>query len=357
MTQAWTPLSETTVRLGLGPTNYAGQAAAFAFAVCGHLNDISAEVVTYRLPGSFDYPTDAAIETSLLARSSVQRAQIRRVVGRYTHVLVDAFKPLFGRLYGSDIGGDLALLNRAGVKVGLLAHGSEIRDPRRHLEREPESHFREAPSAILASLTATADRNRRFAERSGLPIFVTTPDLLVDVPWAVWAPLVVVTSGWTPTPPPERDRLVVLHAPSRRWTKSTSRILPVVDDLRQRGSIELRMAEGISSAEMGSWIRDADIVLDQFGTGSYGALACEAMAAGRPVVGYLSADTVRAIGETPPIVNATAATLRDTLDALIGDAELRATIGTAGVDYVQRLHDGQRTAEALAPFLMANRAG
>ncbi|MEK8143212.1 hypothetical protein NKH18_16655 [Streptomyces sp. M10(2022)] len=55
-------------------------------------------------------------------------------------------------------------------------------------------------------MLAAAERNRRIAEESGLPVFVTTPDLLVDLPTAIWTPL-----SWTWMPGP---------ATSRSWSAS-----------------------------------------------------------------------------------------------------------------------------------------
>ena len=351
-TQSWAPLTNTKIRLGLGPANFAGQAAMFAHAVSRNLPDVSVEVVTYKRPDTLDYPSDVTIDSSTLNRRDVQRAQVRRIAGRYTHVLVDAFRPLFGRLYGTDIGADIPALTRANVRVGLLAHGSDVRDPRRHIEREPQSLFRDAPVEVIRSLILTTERNRRLAKASGLPVFVTTPDLLVDLPWAVWAPLVVDVTAWANHEPAQaRRRPVVLHAPSRRWTKGTERILPVLIELDERRSIELRLAEGVSRRAIPNWIRAADIVVDQFGTGSYGVLSCEAMAAGKPVVAYLSDPTIAAIGETPPIVNATAATLQSVIESLLADPAETAAIGDAGRTYVRVYHDGAMTARALATFL------
>lgn len=101
-----------------------------------------------------------------------------------------------------------------GVKVALLAHGSEVRDPALHRKRNPYSLFLDAPEGYEEKLAAIAERNRRIARESGLPVFVTTPDLLLDLPTAIWAPLVVDVDAWAcDRPVMERERPVVLHAP------------------------------------------------------------------------------------------------------------------------------------------------
>ncbi|MFD8466798.1 glycosyltransferase [Streptomyces cyaneofuscatus] len=349
---AWRKLGPTPVKLGLGPANYAGQGAAFAQAVTRANPDVSAEVVMNQLPQSFDYPADVYIDATGLATLDVQLGQVKRIIGRYTHVLVDAFQPLFGHLNGNSIEGDLAALRKARIKVALLAHGSEIRDPDRHLERHEFSLFRDAPEGIAAKLRTKARNNRKIAERSGLPLFVTTPDLLEDLPTARWAPLVVDVASWADDRPVmERKRPIVLHAPSKRWTKGTDRIMPALTELHDKGVIDFRLAEGIPWSEMRELVRSADLVLDQFTTGSYGTFAVEAMAAGKPVVGYISETVRTATQGRLPIVNATPDTLRDVLGTLLADREGAAAIGRASVEFAHTYHDGTWTAQVLGGFL------
>ncbi|CAM5560253.1 glycosyltransferase [Streptomyces atroolivaceus] len=348
----WTPLGSTRVKLGIGPANYAGQGAAFAQAISRAYPDVSVEVVMNQRADTFDYPADVYVDAARLGELDVQLQQVKRIVGRYSHLVVDAFMPVFGRLNGDTIAGDLAALRKARVKVALLSHGSDIRHPDRHLERHEYSLFRDAPEGIAEKLRSKAEANRRIADEAGLPLFVTTPDLLDDLPAAKWAPLVVDVASWAAdTVVMERKRPVVLHAPSKRWTKGTDRIMPVLTELHDRGVIDFRLAEDIPWAEMQALVKASDLVLDQFTTGSYGTFAVEAMAAGKPVIGYIS-DAVKATtnGELP-IVSATPATLREALDSLIEDREGAAAIGRASVEFAHTYHDGRWTAQVLSGFL------
>ncbi|MER6999064.1 glycosyltransferase [Streptomyces sp. NPDC000410] len=349
----WRKLGDTTVRLGLGPANHAGQAAAYAQAITRLDPDVSVEVVMNQRVGStFDYPADVYVDVTRLGDLDVQLAQAGRIVGRYTHLLVDAFMPVFGHLNGTSVQGDLAALGQAGIKVGLLAHGSEIRHPGNHMRRHACSLFHDAPEGIVEILRAKAELNKRIADEAGLPLFVTTPDLLDDLPTAMWAPLVVDVRSWASEHPVmERERPVVLHAPSKRWTKGTDRIVPVLTELHDKGVIEFRLAEGIPWTEMRELVRSCDLVLDQFTTGSYGTFAVEAMAAGRPVIGYIS-DEVKAVTEGAlPIVNATPDTLRTVIESLLDDRAATARVGHASVGFARTHHDGTRTAQVIKAFL------
>ncbi|WP_256103334.1 glycosyltransferase [Streptomyces sp. ODS05-4] len=349
----WTPVTERTpVRLGLGPANYAGQMAAFAHAVCRTRPDVSAQVFMVTEPGTFNYPADVYLEGRKLGRLTVMLEQSERVFRTYTHLLADAFLPVLGRLNGNHLEGDVPALLRTSIKVGLVAHGSEIRHPGRHLERVAYSLFRDAPEGMVEKLTERAERNRALAERTGLPSFVTTPDLLDDLPSARWAPLVVdVDALACDRPVMERRRPVVLHAPSKRWTKGTDRVLPVLEELDARGVIEFRLAEGVDWTRMREMIQDADVVVDQFSIGAYGTFACEGMAAGKPVVACLSPTVEKALGEGHPVVNAGPGTLREALESLLDDRHAAALLGERSARFAREHHDGTRTAEVLSDFL------
>ncbi|MER5606706.1 glycosyl transferase family 1 [Micromonospora tulbaghiae] len=348
----WRPLGAGPIRLGLGTANYAGQLSALAVAITTARADVGVELVMAKPPATYRYPADRYLNYPGEHRLDVQIARAERVLGWYTHLIVDAFRPVLGRANGDDIAADLPALRRARLKVALLAHGSEIRHPDAHLERHAESAFRDAPEDLIGQLTAVAERNRRTAEESGLPFFVTTPDLLDDVPSATWAPLIVDVDAWAcDRPVLERARPVVLHAPSKRWTKGTDRLLPRLQELHDRRIIELRLVEGLPHHEMRRQVQECDIVVDQLVMGSYGTFSCEGMAAGRVVVAYLSEGPHRAAGVRPPIANATPGTLVKAIESLLDDRPAAVALAAEGTRYVRDHHDGRRTAEVFDAFL------
>jgi hypothetical protein len=149
----------------------------------------------------------------------------------------------------------------------------------------------------------------------------------------------------------ERKRPVVLHAPSKRWTKGSNRVLPVLEEMHERGVIDFQLLEGCSWSEVRERVKSADIIVDQFSIGAYGTFACESMAAGRPVLCYISDEVEAAMGPLP-IVNATAKTLRTALESLLDDPARAAEIGQESAVFVREHHDGRRTAAALSRFLV-----
>jgi glycosyltransferase involved in cell wall biosynthesis len=152
---------------------------------------------------------------------------------------------------------------------------------------------------------------------------------------------------FTPVPPSDAARPLVVHAPSNREKKGTS----FVAEACRRLGLELDVVEGVPHEEARARYVRADIVVDQLKAGWHGVFALEAMALGKPVVSYLRPDVVErsaaGYGVAIPIVNATKETLVDVLRPLAADAGLRRELGAQSRAYVERVHDIDRVADRL----------
>lgn len=348
----WRPLGDTPIRLGMGPANFAGQLGAIARAVTAARADVSAEVFERDIGSPFAYPADVVIPARRLRRLEGQVEQLNRILPRYTHLLADAFQPVFGTLNGTDIAGDLPALREHGIHTALLSHGSDLRDPARHRDSSPYSLFHHAPEEVFRERAAQARRSREIADSAGLDVFVTTPDLLDDLPTATWLPLIVDPDLWASDHPVmERARPRVLHAPSKRWTKGTDCFAARLEEMDRRGLIEFQLIEGLSWSRIRQLVQEADLVLDQFAIGSYGTLACEAMAAGRPVATWLSEPVLARLDPDVPIIGTAPDQVVATVERLLDDPAEAVAAGRASVDYVRRVHDGRETVERLSGFL------
>jgi glycosyltransferase involved in cell wall biosynthesis len=152
---------------------------------------------------------------------------------------------------------------------------------------------------------------------------------------------------YVPRPPSDNPRPLVVHAPSNREKKGTAQVIEACRQL----PVELDIVEGVRHNEARERYARADIVVDQLTAGWHGVFALEAMALGKPVVGYLKPDAVErsaeAFGIRVPIVPATADTLVDALQPLVEDAGRRRELGAAGRVYVEQVHDIDRIADRL----------
>jgi glycosyltransferase involved in cell wall biosynthesis len=167
------------------------------------------------------------------------------------------------------------------------------------------------------------------------------------VPEAHVVPPGIDLAPFTPVPPSERARPVVVHAPSSRAKKGTEHVIAACAQL----PVDLEIVEGLHHADARRRYETADIVVDQLYAGWYGLFAIEAMALGKPVVTFLHEDAVerteRAFGVRVPIVSATADTLVERLRPLVDSPPDRRRLGAESRAYVEHVHDSAKIADRL----------
>ncbi|MCY7289632.1 MAG: hypothetical protein LH624_15660 [Cryobacterium sp.] len=303
------------------------------------------------LPGGFEFPADTSVPLALYnASRSWQRAEFQAVLG-YSHVLIEAERPLFGSLFDRNVAREAESLRTHGLSVAFIAHGTDIRSARRHLATTPWSYFSDDPEQT-AALQADADRNIALLINQESPVFVSTPDLIDDVPRALWCPVVVTPARWLSSRPAMKEPVpLVWHAPSMSRVKGTHLISETMQGLHREGRVKYSERRGIPAEQMPQHISTTDILLDQFRTGSYGVAACEGMAAGRVVLGHVLPqvrDRVRTMtGMELPVVEATPDTLRDVILELIANPAWARSCAAAGPRFVSHVHDGRWSASAI----------
>ena len=339
------------ISLLIGRANYAGQAYHWSEAASAAFGIASSSL------GSESSICHAPHRLTLTDHRDLARAceELQWVVNNHTHVLIDAFLRLFGDLLGEDVGNEIAVLRHHGLRLGLIAHGSEIRDPAAHQQWLPESYFGVAPRDWVAKMTTFTARNKQSADRFDGPLFVSTPDLLNDLPQATWLPLVIDYEQWGSLPESEQRPVPrVLHRPSRTVPpiKGSEVIVPVLEGLHERGIIDYISDPGtVAAADMPALLAQCDIVVDQIRTGSYGVAAAEGMAAGRVVVGNVHPQVREFVGDEIPIVDGSPENFEQAIIALAEDPDRRVHLAQLGRRYAQKWHSGTAAAEALSSFL------
>ncbi|MFF0266516.1 glycosyltransferase family 4 protein [Kribbella sp. NPDC004536] len=345
-------IKKTGRHLLVGPVNTAGQGWLWATALEREVPDLKAESLTTG-SGAFDFRvhrtgTYRQYRSDLRWQLELTAYALREV----THVLFEAGRPMFGQQRGQMWTTDVPMLDAAGIRHGLVFHGSEIRDPAQHRAQYKYSPFRNPEDELTKRLQAANNLMRQHLEGYRGPVFVTTPDLLEFVDNGIWLPLAVDVEEFASTQPVlEREVPVVLHAPSASALKGSAYVDPVLTDLDARGLIKYNRVQGLPHAELAEMVKSADIVVDQFLLGSYGVFACEAMAAGRVTVGHI-ADPVRDLLPAElPIAEATPDNLAEVIERLVAERDTARKIADAGPSYVRDLHDGRKSVAELLPFV------
>lgn len=345
-------------RVVIGAENSAGQGHAWAAALTDCIPGVSAVSFAVDRGSPFGHPVDRSIPGPVFAWSrDWQRAHREQVLSEATHVLLEGGRPILAGGMRGSARADARLLTRRGLGLAYLWHGSDIRDPEAHAARFSHSPFRAGLWEATPALRTRTARSRALLKAVPAPSFVSTPDLLRDLPDASWLPVVVEPHRWTVRRAPlaHGGLPVVVHAPSRSIVKGSDLIDPVLSALHDEGVIEYRRLEAVPHAEMPGQYATADIVVDQVRLSAYGVLACEAMAAGRIVIGDVGDDVLSTVehqtGRALPMTVTDADQLEACIRAICDEPTAALARAAAGPEFVREVHDGRRSARVIAEAL------
>lgn len=353
-------LFEPRPRLRIGTANSAGQARMWAHSLMREYPRVIAESVWLHRDQPMGFPVDEIITPAQQHTPFWQQRMKNRLEDRVTHVLHESGRPLVGSAFGRAFWQESAWMSSVGIRQGLVFHGSDIRNPRRHAELEPCSPFADPGDEEMAELTQqlqrSVDRITPHVLAFDGPVFVTTPDLLDYLPDATVLPVVVDTDLWHSdlVPLSGAHTPAVFHIPNKSGLKGSDVVDAVCERLEAEGLIRYVREENLPHTRVRQHMLESDIVVDQLRVGDYGLTAVEAMSSGKVVIGHI-ADRVLARYETePPIVRATCATFEEVLRSVIADRERAADLGRRGREYAVAQHDGRRSAQILASFVGEN---
>jgi len=334
------------LRILFAPSEVCGQMQLLAehFRLRGH----EALAVNYGEPHPFAQPNDRNLclsKKSRLARFLRSLAFAMWAIPRY-----DVFHFFYGR---SLVPGylDLPILRRMKRKIVVHFRGSDVRSPR-WLRRVVEPRLAGLPEdANLARSTPRQLRTiavwRKYADRT----LVSIPELKEVVPEAQVFQQSIDLARWSPVPAPRRviqdQPVVIAHVASKRRLKGSDHVISAVRQLQSEGlQVELDLVENVPSEQVKLRVAKCDIGVDEVIQGSYGNVAIEMMATGRPVVARLC-EWYRDERPDLPIVNADPLSLADELRRLVVDLRCRLDIGQRGRRYVERCHDVRLHVEEL----------
>ena len=337
----------------IGPTNSANQATLWSSALKRYgLNSQSIRI-------SSDTAQEWFTSNLSIARSDwlkfSERQRLADIVASSANiVLFESLRPMF-RLNNAKDGRnlileDFELMELIGKRIGVVFHGSDIRNTQAHAERNPYSPFHnESPELenLRARTAVNSDLIPELRARK-IPMFVTTKDLLFELPDAHWLPVTIDFEKFhdvakrSPIFSDPNKKLRVLFLPSRSWLKSADLIEPVLIKLRDEGVIEyhsyIATGENIQHSKVPEVMSQVDLVIDQY-LGVIGVFPIEALAAGRLVMSYVPPDT----GEIP-IISITPESIESEIRRVAQERPSQ----TLGPDFARKWHDGNASVRALA---------
>jgi glycosyltransferase involved in cell wall biosynthesis len=216
--------------------------------------------------------------------------------------------------------------------TAAYAQGYEYRD----FESLENSRRRQQQFARAGFACAAVIGMDQYVQRDIFPKVYSVPARIMA---ADYAPHYPNSSNATP---------LVVHGPTAPIAKGTAAVLKAVETLREKYTFEFRLVQGVTRQESLEIMRQADIFVDQFVLGDRGMASLEAMAWGKPVVGYLKPSLAARYPPDLPLVNATQDTLADVLAALLSSGQRRHELGQQGRAYIEKYCDAVNVAPQLA---------
>lgn len=344
----------------LGATNSAGQANSWAHALRNAGRGAQSLQIVKDQTNTW-FHADRTIQRDQWKKLEFRKQLFKEITSSNTSVLLESLRPLFAlnqpSLFTAQEGlNDLIDLWRAGLKVAVVFHGSDIRDQLHHAKMDEFSPYRNPVDPVkFEAVRVRADHTRLIARklnRHRIKQFITTPDLLHELPDATWLPAVIDIAKFETTIAIKSSSgpLKVLFLPSNGWLKSEHLVTPILEKLAKEGVVELVAKGPVSNAQMPTLIESADLVIDRF-DGVVGVASIEAMAAKRLVIANVAPWIYNRAEVTPPVIHATPATLEEKLREIAENNFNHQELTQAGFQYVSKWHDGRESAIRLNHWL------
>ena len=344
----------------IGATNSAGQANAWAMALRKSGRSAKSLQIIKDSDGSW-FSADRTIMREDWKPLAFRKKLFQEITSQNSGLLLESLRPIFAlnqpSLFTAQEGlNDLIDLWRAGLKIAVVFHGSDIRDQLHHAKMDEFSPYRNPiDPQKMEAVRIRADQTRlaaRKLNRHRIKHFVTTPDLLHELPDATWLPAVIDIEKFKTNSEIKESGgpLKVLFLPSNGWLKSENLVTPVLDKLASEGVIKLIASGQVSNSQMPALIESADVVIDRF-DGVVGVASIEAMSAKRLVIANVAPWIYNRAEVTPPVIHATPASLEEKLREIASASFNHQQITNAGFEYVNRWHDGKESAIRLNHWL------
>ncbi|MDR2566558.1 MAG: hypothetical protein LBC97_11010 [Bifidobacteriaceae bacterium] len=355
------PAAPAPGRLLIGSANYAGQGRAWADAVNRHVPGFRALNIQLRTFTARVFEADQLVRVEDLPDPVARVDLALELVAPASHILLEDLRGLIGvnDLREPDLAQEFGLMEAeqllaSGRRVACMVHGTAGRTPALHRSLEPWSPYHDERSEFFQSRARAAEWLHQALGALGVPVFVSTLDMLDYFEEAHWLPVVVSSDDLAPAPPWEPGaKLKVAHAPSSDVMKGSEFVDAALWRLAHAGMIEYTSVRGLPPVAVPRLLRQVDVVVDQVVLGNPDTLLSQTMAAGRLAVAHIGAATRRRYPEPLPVVEADPSTIAEVVADIAADPSAYRALAEAGPDFVRRFHDGRFSAEVLNRHFLA----
>ncbi|MHA1983350.1 MAG: glycosyltransferase [Candidatus Hodarchaeales archaeon] len=142
----------------------------------------------------------------------------------------------------------------------------------------------------------------------------------------------------------ENKKPLIIHAPTNREVKGTSHVLSSIERLRKEGyEFEFLLLEKVPHLKLMKICNKADIIVDELLSESYGILAIECMAMGKPVITRID-PAFRKYYQEMPLIDSNPEKIYSDIRFLIENPNKRYELGLKSRDFVEKIHNSPRIA-------------
>lgn len=257
----------------------------------------------------------------------------------------DIFHFHFGETFFPDKH-DLELIKRAGKKMVVHHHGSEVR--RLSIARRFNNPYvivkpEWTEELIHKNLTLLSN----YIDHAIIQDYELEPYIKDYYKHIHVIPNAVNLDEFSPAYPNDQNSIpLVVHAPTNRDLKGTEYIINAVEQLKNAGlKFDFKLIEKLSFQEAKKLLKQADIVIDQLRIGAFGFVSTEAMAYGKTVICYIRDDLIKKYPHGLPVVNANPKTIGNVLENLLTNPENSRLLGISSRQYAEKHHNIRKAAE------------
>lgn len=220
---------------------------------------------------------------------------------------------------------DMSVAKKLGKKIVIQYRGSEIRKDMQQVNLEAHVIAKIKRESSIANKILVKDGQLAELIKPYVPRFEVFPNI-VDVS---------VMKGNIKTYRHE-GKLRIVHIPSNAKVKGTDYVREQINKIKDQ--VEYIELTRVSHERVLFEYLNADIVIDQVLTGTYGNTSLEAMALGTAVMAYLNPIYTAYEPEQPPIISVEVSTLCDKVLYYVENRKELENIGKSGKLFVEKYH-------------------
>ena len=290
----------------------------------------------------FDFQIDKFIDISKYGGYNEQLKKTKEIASEMTSQY-DVFHFMYGRSLALDHS-DLPLYKKFDKKVIMSFMGDDVRRYSEAVKLNP--YWELIKDDYFEKLGLLNEENtKRHIEFLGkyitdcfvdYELYEYVKDYFQNIHYARIAvdissiPLIIENKNFKP---------IIIHAPSSYEGKGTKFIVKAIDELKEKYDFDFILIQNMKHEDAMKIYEKADIVIDQIICGSYGTFAVEAMAMGKSVICWISDFMKERYPKELPIIRANPDDIKEKIELLIKDYELRKELGIRGRQYAEKYHD------------------